>query len=1159
MHKYPILIKILLGSILIISLFNRCQPEEPVVVNFDTVVTTDSTTGETIVRFENNSQGGIAYKWDFGDGKVSNLFLPRDTIFNFRDSSNIVLDSAHVYRQSGTFSITLTVVGNDQTQSLTKSVLIMGSQADFEADTTRFDVDNSVTFRLDDGAKQINGAEYNWDFGDGKQEIRLDTNAVPHTYANGGIYVVQLTTTQRNSEFVRRASKVITLPALDVSFTAEPQADNPKIVKFTPVLKNAANITGLSWDMGDNNIRDDVTDFLHPYISGGTYLVKLTVTQGEDVKTITQSVTIPALTVDFNFALDKDNKKIVTFTPQIENGSTNDEYTWNFGDNIVLPPSNNSAVQRHRYANGGTFTVTLTVKQGSDERSVTKSVNVPALGIDFVANFNDPNKKIVTFTPSIQNGTNDDKFNWEFGDGKAAQARTNDNSFTYTYANGGTFNVQLSVTQGSDVKVVTKSITIPALTADFEVQFNNTDKKIVTFVPNVENGISTDEYTWEYGDNVIEKKNNANTFTHTYPNGGNFNIKLTVKQGDDVKTVTRSITVPSLIIDFETQFNDPTNKKKVTFVPNITNGGINDEFTWDFGDNTSTQNKTNDNAFIYSYASGGSYGVTLSVKQGNDVKNITKFINIPSPNPDFTFSLATDNFYDVTFTNVSSNADGATYAWAFGDGDASTDTSPNHRYATGGIYNVTLTMTVGGEETNVTKNISIPNLLPDFDFVINGFEVVFDASSSRNTLTGATYSWDFRDGSTGSGERPTRLYSKGGVYDVVLTIDQGTGLESKTVSKQVVIAQVVPDFTVSIPNNCPSPCPVSFTNTSRDVPTGATYAWSFGDGMGNSTLENPPTYHYNSGGTYTVTLVITVNGNNFTEQKSIIVPSITASFNVIGGGCEAPCSITLQNTSSNVPSGYSYFWEYGTGGTLTHNSFIPSHPTPSYANSGNYTIKLTIRDGTGNDVLSAFRSVTINTPNTNQPINLFQNLNAFYTFNNTLQNVVGSNTVIARAGHLSYAIDRKGTNNSALDFSGNDAYLDTDVGFPAITNGLSISFWIKSDFSGTRVIFDNGKLSIRHNGIILQIRDGGFSSSYTIKTSFAWSHFVVIFRSGGNVEVYQNGSLEGITGSWSGMVGTGDVIIGGDDSNTDFNGLLDDIRIYSRAINQSEVAALYNE
>lgn len=64
---------------------------------------------------------------------------------------------------------------------------------------------------------------------------------------------------------------------------------------------------------------------------------------------------------------------------------------------------------------------------------------------------------------------------------------------------------------------------------------------------------------------------------------------------------------------------------------------------------------------------------------------------------DFEFIVDMDNPLLVRFTNISINAQ--SLAWDFGDGNTSTNESPEHIYPKGGEYTVTLTAT-NGEETD---------------------------------------------------------------------------------------------------------------------------------------------------------------------------------------------------------------------------------------------------------------------------------------------------------------------------------------------------------------------------------------------------------------------------------------------------------------------------
>ncbi|MEM3893579.1 MAG: LamG domain-containing protein [Thermofilum sp.] len=75
---------------------------------------------------------------------------------------------------------------------------------------------------------------------------------------------------------------------------------------------------------------------------------------------------------------------------------------------------------------------------------------------------------------------------------------------------------------------------------------------------------------------------------------------------------------------------------------------------------------------------------------------------------------------------------------------------------------------------------------------------------------------------------------------------------------------------------------------------------------------------------------------------------------------------------------------------------------------------------------------------------------------------------------------------------------------------------------------------------------------------YAWYHFVGV-RDGDTIKIYVNGVLRKST---SGVVGsvnnTLDVIIGNrGDLQTPFNGIIDDVRIYNRALSDDEIRAIY--
>ncbi len=141
------------------------------------------------------------------------------------------------------------------------------------------------------------------------------------------------------------------------------------------------------------------------------------------------------------------------------------------------------------------------------------------------------------------------------------------------------------------------------------------------------------------------------------------------------------------------------------------------------------------------------------------------------------------------------------YSWDFGDGNETSSDVPiniTYNYTTPGTYTVTHTVTDNNSKTAISsKNIVISDRNPVANLYITTSNLIPGAwigfrSSSYDLDIGdniTSYSWNFGDGSTGSGEYVQHLYKKDGIYTVTLTVTDTYG---KTSSKSVKIAVISP-------------------------------------------------------------------------------------------------------------------------------------------------------------------------------------------------------------------------------------------------------------------------------------------------------------------------------------------------------------------------------
>ena len=224
--------------------------------------------------------------------------------------------------------------------------------------------------------------------------------------------------------------------------------------------------------------------------------------------------------------------------------------------------------------------------------------------------------------------------------------------------------------------------------------------------------------------------------------------------------------------------------------------------------------------------------------------------------PTASFTATPTNLSVAFDGSGSSDPDGsvASYSWDFGDGSpAGSGATPQHTYASGGTYHVTLTVTDNqGATGTVEHDVTVtppPNQPPTAAFTssANGFTASFDGSGSSDPDGSvASYSWDFGDGSSaGSGATPQHTYAAPGTYQVTLTVtdNQGaTGSVTKAVTVTSVIAADAFGRTTS------SGWGTADTGGPWSV-TGTTSRFSVGGGVGTVNVEAAavgPTAYLNS-------------------------------------------------------------------------------------------------------------------------------------------------------------------------------------------------------------------------------------------------------------------------------------------------------------------------
>ena len=294
--------------------------------------------------------------------------------------------------------------------------------------------------------------------------------------------------------------------------------------------------------------------------------------------------------------------------------------------------------------------------------------------------------------------------------------------------------------------------------------------------------------------------------------------------------------------------------------------------------------------------------------------------------------------FSVNFTNTSSGA--SSYQWIFGNGNFSSLTNPQNVFVNPGTYTVSL-IAIGSNGQRDTLTLSnyitaAPGPNPVFTVDETSGCAGQDNFSFTNTTTGAvSYFWDFDDGTSSLQANPTKQYSIPGTYHVSLLATNSNGCQSVYNLNQNITVHPVPvaDFTAAQTQVCSPSQSIAFTN---NTPGNNTYLWNFGDGT-TSTQANP-IKTYQSGGVYTVSLVVTNSfGCSNTLTRTNYITVFEAVNPIINASVLEGCVPLVSQLSTNVTGATSYAWNFGNGTTSSSAS-----QNVNYTQAGIFSPQLTV-------------------------------------------------------------------------------------------------------------------------------------------------------------------------------------------------------------------------
>ena len=925
------------------------------------------------------------HEWTFGDG-----------------ASAIGVDAMHVYAASGLYRAVLRVADDSKhpcSFGLATREVAVNHAPTAEAGTDRIDVVGGEV-RLDGRASYDRDGTvgaWRWDMGDG---TTLDGIAVTHAYAAPGTYAVTLTVTDGSGVSNDTATDSLTVI---INAPPEPKGTGPTrpiAVGEVTTLGSAGSvdpdgeILNYLWSFGDGSVAEG-PEVQYAWTTPGIYAATLTVTDNSGTLS-SQTRTGFQVVVSAAPVADAGPDQAVTASVvSFDGGASADpdgrvtQWDWTFGDGGTASGQTVS----HAYRAPGTYEVRLRVIDDSgaplntDEDLMTVVINATPVADAGPDQITAPGQPVTLDAfGSVDPDGNVAGYTWTYPDGTTADGALAERSFDQP----GLYRIGLQVDDDfpggatpdfDEVLVTVNASPVAVIGPDLLVEPGQpvafSGRK--SYDPDGAIG----EYRWDFDD--LPDPIRADATTRTFDTPGAVAVQLTVVDASgalnatDQTAITVRINHPP-VADAGSEI--ATQSLLVDFNAAGSTDGDGDllSYTWDFGDGTPPRQGS---ALRHAFPTSGRYPVTLTVDDGTGLGNARDSdatvvtidaapLAVAGGNRDICsgFPLLFD-------ASGSTDPDGGLlrYQWDFGDGTTSDIVNPNKTYELPGSYAVTLTVQdeTGTPQGRARDRIAalvregpISHAGDDLQACTNQ-EVRFDGSRSTDA-DGAVngFAWTFGDGGTGSGDRPTHVFTEPGVYTVNLTITgDSNGLCSPLDSDQM-LAEVFPAPSLTI--RADDRMAVGVSNPfAIEVSPGpdaqsAMITWDFGDGTQATGPE--ATHSFADAGVYLVTAYATFPNavaacRDITAARKITVnappmAAIDGPITVATGE-----SVLFDAARSSDPDGAltGFVWDFGDG--TTAQGVSPRH---SFSTPGSYAVTLTVSDdaGTLNSDQTATLQVTVN-------------------------------------------------------------------------------------------------------------------------------------------------------------------------------------------------------
>ncbi|MGE4017701.1 MAG: PKD domain-containing protein [Cyclobacteriaceae bacterium] len=321
----------------------------------------------------------------------------------------------------------------------------------FQVDTLLFDCE---VMQLRWTADQAGLSSYHWSISENSTlttDVVTANPTLTHTFARpaSGTTDINATTALETTNFAGCPSVVSTRAVvvpqrenLSATFTATPLLQT--FPNATVTLSNTSNPGPwqYGWDFGDGTVSTQRDPGSHTYAIFGTYVIRLTVSNGACIRSQTQTIVIEPIPPVIDFTFDPPNgcaPLTVNFTNQSQFADP-DQFEWKFGEGQAM---SNAISPTYTYYQPGKYTVTLSGSNASGvvvqevKQQIIEVFPTPSAQFDI--------KPAVVYVPGGTLYTDNQSFNassfeWDFGDGSTSL----DFEPQHTYNSAGDYTIVLT-------------------------------------------------------------------------------------------------------------------------------------------------------------------------------------------------------------------------------------------------------------------------------------------------------------------------------------------------------------------------------------------------------------------------------------------------------------------------------------------------------------------------------------------------------------------------------------------------------------------------------------------------------------------------------------------------------------------------------------------